>query len=99
MYWNQISFQVNKQKADLERQERQAEEERKREQAAWEAMTDEEREVVLRRRAKEAAKARAQAREEAIARGEDPDAYDAALKKKELSRQTAENRAKKKKGK
>jgi len=93
----EIRKQEIQQKADLERQERLEEEENKRKQAAWEAMTDEEREIILRRRAKDAAKARAQAREEAIARGEDPDALEEAEKKKEKSRQAAQNRAKKKK--
>ena len=95
----EIAKQEARQILDEARQLQMEAEENARKEAEWNALTDEEREVILRRRAKEAAKAKQQAREEAIARGEDPDALEEAAKKKELSRKAAANRAKVAKGK
>ena len=81
------------QQKDEERQMRLDEEERIRKLAEWEALPEEEKEKILRRKAKEAAKEKEALRAAAIERGEDPDAMEEAMKKKELSRKAAENRA------
>jgi hypothetical protein len=92
-----IADAEKRQMADEARQMRLDEEERIRKKAEWDALPEEEKEKILRKRAKDAAKEKAERREAAIARGEDPDALEAAALKKEKSRQTAENRAAKSK--